>query len=67
VASAKKDRGRQLLEQRLSSYQMNPGFLDTVCDGVLAVRRIEERLRQLDDFARAANAVPEDTNHDFSG
>jgi hypothetical protein len=62
VALAEKHRGRRLLEQRLSSYQKNPGFFDTACDGVLAVRRVEARLRQLNELESAA-AFPARITH----
>ena len=56
VSSAQTFRGRQLLEQRLSSYQRNPAFFDTACDGALAVQRVEAHLRDLNELATATNS-----------
>ena len=54
VRLAEKHRGRRLLEQRLSSYQRNPGYFDSACDGVSAVQRVEAHLRQLHELESAA-------------
>lgn len=51
----KKTRGRELLEQRLSSYQRNPDFFDTTCDAVLAIRGVEDQLQELDNLTGAVN------------
>jgi hypothetical protein len=62
MSSAKKARGRQLLEQRLLSYRRNPAFIDAAPDGVSAVQRVEGHLRQLDELAIATNVDLPDPN-----
>lgn len=60
MSSAKKARGRILLEQRLLSYRRNPGYFETAHDGVSATRRIEDLLRELDQLAISVNVdLPE--------
>ena len=60
VSTVQTIRARQLLEQRLSSYQRNPDFFDTSCDGVMAVQRVEAHLRQLKQLAMEDSLTPQD-------
>ena len=60
MSSAKKVRGRKLLEQRLLSYRRNPSYFETAHDGVSAMRRVEDLLRELDQLAISVNVnLPE--------
>jgi hypothetical protein len=67
VTSAKKTRGRQLLEQRLSSYRRNPDFFATTGDAASAIRRVEDDLRQLNEFVEVRNVdLPADQSAEMS-
>ncbi|HSZ58723.1 MAG TPA: hypothetical protein VK797_23845 [Tepidisphaeraceae bacterium] len=55
MSSAKKMRGRKLLEQRLLSYRRNPSYFETAHDGVSAMRRVEDHLRELDQLGISVN------------